>query len=70
MQVQAHLQPVLVKLPAVKKLIGVSSRNTIKKLIEGNNFPKPIKINRVQYWEYEKVLRWAQDRLNTPPLSH
>lgn len=70
MQEQENLQPVLVKLPAVKKLIGVSSRNTIIKLIEGNNFPKPIKINRVNYWEYEQILRWIQDRLNTLLPSH
>ncbi|MFA5702626.1 MAG: hypothetical protein WC982_03815 [Advenella sp.] len=64
MNKQEQVEPVLIKLPIIKKMIGVASRNTVKKLISENNFPEPIKINRVQYWEYEKVLNWAQDRLN------
>lgn len=58
--VPEKIRPVLIKLPEVKKMTGVRSINTLTKRMNESGFPRPLKIDGVNYWIYTEVYLWIQ----------
>lgn len=57
------ITPILIKVNEVKKMTGCKSVNTLSKRIETAGFPRPLKIDGVNYWVFSEVCGWVQDRI-------
>lgn len=69
MQIVHQSKPVVprdrfIRLAEVERLLGVK-KSTIYKLLENNEFVKPVRFSaRAVVWPESSVLQWMQDRIN------
>ena len=64
------ITPILIKINEVKKMTGCKSVNTLSKRIENSGFPRPLKIDGVNYWVFTEVYGWIQDRIEQARKKH